>query len=558
MKTMPFYRYRPFPPVHLPDRMWPSRVIDVAPTWCSVDLRDGNQALIEPMDTGKKLRMFNLLICMGFKQIEVGFPSAAQVEFDFIRMLIEGNLIPDDVVIQVLTPARDEKIRRTFDAVHGAKRVIVHLYNSTSTLQRRVVFGLDRQGIIDLVVPCAQQIKNLADERPETEWTFQYSPESFTGTELDFSCRICSEVIAVWKPSKEKKVIINLPATVEMSTPNVYADMIEWMCRNLPARESLIVSLHPHNDRGTGIAATELGVMAGADRVEGTLFGGGERTGNVDIVTVALNFMALGIDPKLDISDITEAVHIVEECTGIGIHPRHPYAGDLVYTAFSGSHQDAIRKGRESLSELGGNVWEVPYLLIDPEDIGRSYQGLIRINSQSGKGGIAYVMEYEHHLILPRGLQIHFSAVVQKEAERTGKEVESGDVWKLFQATYLHPQSPITLLEYTDVVHEPSRRRMSVALLYGGVAREIVGIGNGPLDAFVDAIGTLSPVRFSLVSYDEHAISSGSSARAVAYVAIHVSGHELAWGVGIDTDITRASLLAVVSAVNRSSMFPND
>lgn len=555
---MPFYRYRPFPPVHLPDRMWPSRVIDVAPTWCSVDLRDGNQALIEPMDTGKKLRMFNLLIGMGFKQIEVGFPSAAQVEFDFIRMLIEGNLIPDDVVIQVLTPARDEKIRRTFDAVHGAKRVIVHLYNSTSTLQRRVVFGLDRQGIIDLVVPCAQQIKNLADERPETEWTFQYSPESFTGTELDFSCRICSEVIAVWKPSKEKKVIINLPATVEMSTPNVYADMIEWMCRNLPARESLIVSLHPHNDRGTGIAATELGLMAGADRVEGTLFGGGERTGNVDIVTVALNFMALGIDPKLDISDITEAVHIVEECTGIGIHPRHPYAGDLVYTAFSGSHQDAIRKGRESLSELGGNVWEVPYLPIDPEDIGRSYQGLIRINSQSGKGGIAYVMEYEHHLILPRGLQIHFSAVVQREAERTGKEVESDDVWGLFQATYLHPQSPITLLEYTDVAYEPSRRRMSVALLYGGVAREIVGIGNGPLDAFVDAIGTLSPVRFSLVSYDEHAISSGSSARAVAYVAIHVSGHELAWGVGIDTDITKASLLAVVSAVNRSSMFPND
>lgn len=550
MNTMPFHRYKGFAPVQLPDRMWPMRTITAAPTWCSVDLRDGNQALIEPMNIEKKLRMFKLLVGMGFKQIEVGFPAASQIEFDFIRTLIDTNLIPEDVTIQVLTQARDELIHRTFEAVRGAKRVIVHLYNSTSTLQRRVVFNLDRQGVIDLVVPRARLVRDLAGRERETVWTFEYSPESFTGTELDFARAICSAVVGVWQPDAEHKVIINLPATVELSTPNIYADMIEWMCRNLPWRDSIVISLHPHNDRGTGIAATELGVMAGGERVEGTLFGNGERTGNVDIVTLALNLMTQGVDPQLDISDIMGIARIAEECTGIEVHPRHPYAGELAFTALSGSHQDAIRKGREHLRRTDHCRWEVPYLPIDPKDIGRSYRGLIRINSQSGKGGIAYIMEHEHRLLLPRGLQIDFSAVVQEEAERTGKEVSANDVWRLFQTTYLDVHTPFDLVEHVDLPMKGGRK-ISATILVNGVSREVRGVGNGPIDAFVNALLSVCRLDMSVVSYSEHAVSEGSDAVAVAYVSVHLKGRDPVWGVGMDTDITKAPLLAVLGALNR-------
>ncbi len=546
-----FRRYKSFAPIQLQDRTWPNRVIEHAPTWCSVDLRDGNQALIEPMNIKKKLKMFDLLVRMGFKEIEVGFPAASRIEFDFIRTLIDDGLIPEDVTIQVLTQARDELIHRTFEAVRGARKVIVHLYNSTSELQRRVVFNLDRQGTIDLVVPRARLVKKLAQGHPGTNWTFQYSPESFTGTELDFALEICTAVVNVWQPSPEHKAIINLPATVELSTPNVYADMVEWMSRNLPCRDALVVSVHPHNDRGTGVAAAELAVMAGGERVEGTLFGNGERTGNVDIVTLALNLMTQGVDPHLDISDIVGIARVAEECTGIEIHPRHPYVGGLAFTAFSGSHQDAIKKGRERMRVDGSGYWEVPYLPVDPADIGRSYQSLIRVNSQSGKGGIAYVMEHEHHLLLPRGLQIDFSAVVQKKAEQTGKEVGAQDLWELFKTAYLDAEAPFRLIEHLDLPSKDGRRSVAT-IAVNGVQHEVAGIGNGPLDAFVNAMRDLFRIDMSIASYSEHSISGGSDAAAIAYVSVHFPGREPVWGAGMDTDITRASLFAVVSALNRA------
>ncbi len=437
MSEMPIHKYRPFTPIHLPNRRWPARVIDRAPLWCSVDLRDGNQALVEPMGPERKRRMFDLLVKLGFKEIEVGFPAASETDFAFVRTLIDQDLVPEDVTIQVLTQARSEQIERSFEAIRGARRAIMHLYNSTSTLQRRVVFGLDKGGIVDIAVNSARQIRDLAAAMPETEILYQYSPESFTGTELDFAVEICEAVMDVWQPTPAKKTILNLPATVEMATPNIYADQIEWFGRNIRNRDSIVLSLHPHNDRGTAVAATELGVMAGADRVEGTLFGNGERTGNVDIMTLALNLFSQGIDPGLVITDIDEIVRTVEHCNQLPVHPRHPYAGELVYTAFSGSHQDAIKKGFEALAKRNDSLWEVPYLPIDPKDLGRTYEAVIRVNSQSGKGGVAYVLQADHGLDLPRGLQIEFSKIVQEVADRTGKELTSADIWSLFEATYL-------------------------------------------------------------------------------------------------------------------------
>src|SRR5579883_2386358 len=435
MSMMPIHKYRPFAPINLPDRQWPARVIERAPVWCSVDLRDGNQALVEPMGPDRKRRMFDLLVRLGFKEIEVGFPAASETDFAFVRELVERDLVPEDVTIQVLTQARPELITRTFESVRGARRVIMHLYNSTSTLQRRVVFGLDKAGIVDIAVNGARLIRDLAEAMPESDIVYQYSPESFTGTELDFAVEICEAVMDVWQPTPQKKAILNLPATVEMATPNVYADQIEWFGRNIRGRDRFILSLHPHNDRGTGVAAAELGVMAGAERVEGTLFGNGERTGNVDVMNLALNLFTQGVDPKLTITDINEIVRTVEYCNQLPVHPRHPYAGELVFTAFSGSHQDAIKKGLDALAKRNDELWEVPYLPIDPKDLGRSYEAVIRVNSQSGKGGVAYLLKADHGLDLPRPLQIEFSRIVQEMTDRTGKEATGDDIWRLFSAT---------------------------------------------------------------------------------------------------------------------------
>src|ERR1700726_4296943 len=440
MTSMPIHKYRPFPTIDLPDRRWPTQVIDRAPLWCSVDLRDGNQALVEPMGPDRKRRMFELLVRLGFKEIEVGFPAASETDFGFIRELIEQRLVPDDVTIQVLTQARPELIKRSFESIRGARRAIMHLYNSTSTLQRRVVFGLDKPGIVDIAVTGAKLIRELAEAMPESEIIYQYSPESFTGTELDFAVEICGSVMDVWRPTAEKKEILNLPATVEMASPNIYADQIEWFGRNIRDRDSITLSVHPHNDRGTAVAATELAVMAGAERVEGTLFGNGERTGNVDVVTLALNMYTQGIDPKLDFSNINEAARCAEACNQLPIHPRHPYVGDLVFTAFSGSHQDAIKKGLTARAEA--DMWDVPYLPIDPSDLGRSYDSIIRVNSQSGKGGVAYLLERDYQLVMPRRLQIEFSQVVQAAADITGKELTSQELWALFESEYLTRRTP--------------------------------------------------------------------------------------------------------------------
>ena len=523
-----------------------------APDWCSVDLRDGNQALIEPMGPERKRRLFNLLVELGFKEIEVGFPAASQTDFDFTRVLIEENLIPDDVAIQVLTQSREHLIRRTFEAVRGAKRVIVHLYNSTSPLQRQVVFGLDRQGIIDIAVTGAELIRTLAADCPETRWVFQYSPESFTATELDFALEICEAVNAVWQPTAERKVILNLPATVEMATPNVYADQIEWFARHISRRDAVILSLHPHNDRGTAVAAAELAMLAGADRVEGTLFGNGERTGNVDIVTLALNLFIQGIEPGLDLSDINAIIREVEYCNQIPVHPRHPYAGDLVFTAFSGSHQDAIKKGLAA--NAGSPVWEVPYLPIDPNDVGRSYEAVIRINSQSGKGGIAYIMEKDYGLNLPRRLQIEFSQAVQAIADETGKELTPAAIRAAFQQEYLDAREPYSFVEHRD---SPDGRtadinRLTATIRYHGRERIIAGAGNGPIDAFVDAMRRHCGVDIKLVDYHEHAIGAGANATAVSYVEIRTRGGNALFGVGMHSNIVTASLQAVLSAVNRA------
>src|SRR3954453_17356712 len=560
MISMPIHKYRPFPTINLPDRRWPTQVIDRAPLWCSVDLRDGNQALVEPMGPDRKRRMFELLVELGFKEIEVGFPAASETDFGFIRELIEQRLVPDDVTIQGLTQARPELIKRSFESIRGARRAIMHLYNSTSTLQRRVVFGLDKPGIVDIAVTAAKLIRELAAAMPESEIVYQYSPESFTGTELDFAIEICEAVMDVWRPTREKKAILNLPATVEMATPNIYADQIEWFGRNIRDRDCITLSVHPHNDRGTAVAATELAVMAGAERVEGTLFGNGERTGNVDVVTLALNLFSQGIDPGLVIADIDEIVRTVEHCNQLPVHPRHPYAGELVYTAFSGSHQDAIKKGFDALAKRNDDFWEVPYLPIDPKDLGRSYEAVIRVNSQSGKGGVAYVLKADHGLDLPRSLQIEFSRIVQEVADRTGKELTSRDIWGLFQDTYLAGERTrergVRLVDYS-LFPEPrvGERRIVATVEIDGAERRIEGIGNGPIAAFVHALRSDCGVALTVLDYHENAVGAGADAQAADYVQIGSSARDGAertlHGVGMDSDIVTASLKAVASAASR-------
>jgi 2-isopropylmalate synthase len=548
MLSDPSTKYRAFAPIDLPDRTWPGRTIVKPPQWCSVDLRDGNQALIEPMDAARKRRMFDQLVKIGFKEIEVGFPAASQTDFDFVREIIEQGLIPDDVTIQVLTQARAELIARTYESLKGARRAIVHLYNSTSVAQRRVVFRLDRAGIVDIAVRGAEAIRRHAEGDRNTDWVFQYSPESFTGTELDFAVEICDAVNAVWEPTPARRTILNLPATVEMSTPNIYADQIEWFLRHIARRDSQILSVHPHNDRGTAVAAAELAIMAGAERVEGTLFGNGERTGNVDVVTLALNLYTQGIDPKLDFSNINEAARCVEACNQLPIHPRHPYVGDLVFTAFSGSHQDAIKKGLNARSPE--DYWEVPYLPIDPSDVGRSYDSIIRVNSQSGKGGVAYLLERDYQLVMPRRLQIEFSQVVQAAADTSGKELTSKELWELFASEYLNPRRPLVyrshqLAASTDGADS---ERLTLQLERDGRLETRHGQGSGPIDAIVNAIG----LDFDVLSYEEHSRGQGSAAQAVAYVEITTRSRRTLFGAGTHSNIITASLLAVVSAVNRA------
>jgi 2-isopropylmalate synthase len=544
-------KYRPYVTVRPAVRTWPDAAIARPPIWCSVDLRDGNQALIDPMGTDRKMRMWDTLVGMGFKEIEVGFPAASQTDFDFIRALIEENRIPADVTIQVLVQSREELIRRTFEALEGAKRCIVHLYNSTSEAQRRIVFGIDRQGCIDLALAGVRLIRELSAARPEGEVQLQYSPESFTGTEPDFAVEIVEAVAAEWGAAPSRKLICNLPATVEMSTPNLYADVIEWFCTTVRNRDSLIVSVHPHNDRGTGVAAAELAVMAGADRVEGTLFGNGERTGNVDVVTLALNLYTQGIDPGLDLSDIDTVRLAAEHCTGLPVHPRHPYAGDLVYTAFSGSHQDAIKKGFAARKTANDPVWEVPYLPIDPADVGRTYEAVIRINSQSGKGGIAAVLERDHGLELPRPLQIEFARIVQEMADREGRELNSAEIMQAFRDTYFRT-GRLELVDYTTVpVGKGAQRALTATILQDGRERVIQGIGAGPLDAFVHALEKELGLAVKVRDYHEHAIGGGADAQAACYVQVMGPDGRTVHGVALDSGITMASLKAVVSALNR-------
>ncbi len=557
---MPFNRYKPFTPIDLKDRTWPDKVISKAPRWCAVDLRDGNQALIDPMSPSRKLKMFELLVKMGYKEIEVGFPSASQTDFDFVRELIEKDLIPDDVVIQVLTQARDHLIERTYEAIAGADQAVVHVYNSTSTLQREVVFGLDKEGIKEIATHGAQLVKKYA-ESADGEIYFEYSPESYTGTELEYAVEVCNAVTEIWEPTKDRPAIINLPATVEMATPNIYADSIEWMSRNLANREAVILSLHPHNDRGTAIAAAELGYMAGADRIEGCLFGNGERTGNVDLITLGMNLFSQGIDPEIDFSDIDEIKRTVEYCNQLPVHERHPYGGDLVYTAFSGSHQDAINKGLKALQRkaeaaavsVDEHQWEVPYLPIDPKDVGRSYEAVIRVNSQSGKGGVAYIMKSEHNLDLPRRLQIEFSQVVQKITDSQGGEVTAGQLWEIFQDEYLpNPQKPWGRFSLNSVTQDSAvdgDTTLNALIKDLGNEVSLRGVGNGPIAAFVEALASHG-VRVRVLDYQEHAMSAGGDAQAAAFLECQV-GDKILWGVGIDPSIVTASLKAIISAVNR-------
>ena len=543
-------KYRPFPTIDLPDRQWPNRTLTQAPLWCSVDLRDGNQALINPMNLEQKLRMFSLLVDIGFKQIEVGFPSAAAVEFDFTRTLIERDLIPDGVYPQVLTQARDHLIRRTFEAIAGTPRAIVHLYNSTSELQRRVVFRMDRAAIRGIAVDGTRLVRELAD-RTETEILYEYSPESFTGTELDFSVEVCDAVIEAWDPTPQRPIIINLPATVELATPNVHADQIEWFLRHVQRRDSIILSLHTHNDRGTGVAATELAMLAGGQRVEGTLFGNGERTGNVDIVNVALNLYTQGVDPGLDLSDVGRLLEISAACTDLPVGARHPYVGELVYTAFSGSHQDAINKG---MTAQGEGLWEVPYLPIDPTDIGRSYQAIIRINSQSGKGGVAYVMETEFGCQLPKTMQPEFGQVVQELSDRSGREVEAHEIWRAFQREYLEADAPLRFLDYAIAsdTEDSSRMHGTLTLAVDGAEMELRGSGNGPIDALKDALGQAGLADFRLTHYSEHALGQGTDSTAIAYIQIARDDGTQRFGVGTNPNIAKASALALISALNRT------
>ena len=549
-------KYKPFNLIELNDRTWPSRSIEISPQWCSVDLRDGNQALIEPMGEERKLRMFKMLLEIGFKEIEVGFPSASQTDFDFVRKIIKENLVPNDVTIQALTQARPELIKRTFEALEGSKRAIVHVYNSTSTLQRRVVFKSDEKGIQKIATDGAKWVLDQSKLYPETDWTFEYSPESFTGTELPYAVDVCNAVNEIWNPTQKKKTIINLPATVEMSSPNIYADQIEWMCRNLENRENIIVSLHPHNDRGTAVAATELGVMAGADRIEGTLFGNGERTGNVDLVTLALNMLTQGVDPHLDFSNINSIMREAEYCNQLPVHPRHPYAGDLVFTAFSGSHQDAIKKGLSDIRNSNRETWEVPYLPIDPQDVGRSYEAVIRINSQSGKGGVAYLLEKDHGLSMPRRLQIEFSQVIQKIADESGKEISPSDVWDNFQTTYLNESGSYEFVDHN--INSKANKdgsqtdEIEINLKVNDEIISLTGIGNGPIDAMVNSIKDYLKLDIKISDYHQHAISAGSDAKAVAYSELLLNGKSV-WGVGIHQNTVIAGFESVISGLNRLS-----
>jgi 2-isopropylmalate synthase len=557
MEADPSKKYRPFPPIDLPDRRWPSQTITRPPIWLSTDLRDGNQALIEPMDAERKLRMFRQLVRIGFKEIEVGFPSASQTDFDFVRRLIEGNLIPDDVTIQVLTQSRDELIRRTFDSVRGAKRVIMHLYNPTAPLFRRVVYGKDKAGIVEIAVNGTELCRRCAAEQPGTDWRYEYSPETFTMTELDFAKEICEAVMDVWEPTPAKPIILNLPATVEVSTPNVYADQIEWMHRHLSRRDSALLSLHPHNDRGTGVAAAELAVMAGADRIEGCLFGNGERTGNVCLVTLAMNLYSQGIDPGLDFSDMGVIIRTAEYCTDLPVHPRHPYAGELVFTAFSGSHQDAIKKGLAAQTEAesaGRTLWEVPYLPIDPADVGRTYEAVIRVNSQSGKGGIAYLLERDYGLALPRLLQIEFSQVIQQITDSTGKELSAAEIHSAFEREYLRAAAPIAYVDHRaqHSAADGAIEHLTARLKIDGVETVLSGDGNGPVDAFIHALRAATGLDVHVLNYHEHGVGSGEDATAVAYVQLRVGADRTCYGVGLDPNIVTATLRAVISATNRA------
>ena len=545
----PVNKYKAFKPIDLKDRQWPSKVISQAPTWCSVDLRDGNQALIEPMGSERKDRMFSLLCKLGFKEIEVGFPSASQTDFDFVRSLIEDKKIPSDVNIQVLTQSRNELIERTFESLKGIPKAIVHFYNSTSTLQRKVVFNQDKDGIKEIAINGALKIKELALANPDTDWSFEYSPESFTGTELDYAAEVCDAVVDILKEISNHKIIINLPATVEMSTPNIYGDQIEWMNKNLKNRDNIALSLHPHNDRGTAVAASEFGLMAGADRVEGTLFGNGERTGNVDIVTIALNMLTQGIDPKLDFSNINSVMREVEYCNQLPVHPRHPYAGDLVFTAFSGSHQDAIKKGFHAMKQSNNPEWAVPYLPIDPADLGRSYEAVVRINSQSGKGGVAFLLEKNHGVSLPRRLQISMSQKIQELADETGKEISSSEIWGIFKENFLKPKNNFLYQSHTSSTKDDVNE-LEVKMIMNAKEVTVSGKGNGPIDSFVNGLSKEFGINIKISDYHQSAISSGSDAQAAAYIELEKDG-QTKWGVGINPNTTRASFEAIIVGLSK-------
>ena len=545
----PIDKYSAFKPIDLANRKWPNNILKESPVWCSVDLRDGNQALIEPMGSERKDRMFALLCKLGFKEIEIGFPSASQTDYDFVRDLIENKKIPSDVNIQVLTQSREELIKKTFESLKGASKAIIHFYNSTSTLQRKVVFDQDKDGIKKIATSAALLIKDLAEKNQETEWSFEYSPESFTGTELEYAKEVCDEVVEILKPVSKNKIIINLPATVEMSTPNIYGDQIEWMNENLKNRSDICLSLHPHNDRGTAVAASEFGLMAGADRVEGTLFGNGERTGNVDIVTIALNMLTQGIDPKLDFSNINSVMREVEYCNQLPVHPRHPYAGDLVFTAFSGSHQDAIKKGFKAIKKSNNPKWEVPYLPIDPADLGRSYEAVVRINSQSGKGGVAFLLEKDHGVSLPRRLQISLSQKIQKLADETGKEITSSQIWEIFDANYLKPKNNFSYIKHSST-SDGDLHSLKLEMNMDAKAIKIEGTGNGPIDSFMNGLSNQFGFDIKVADYHQTAISSGSDAKAAAYIELEKDGKTF-WGVGIHPNTTRASFDSIIVGLSK-------
>lgn len=548
---MNFKKYRPFEPIAMPDRTWPSKTFNKAPIWCSVDLRDGNQSLPIPMDIDKKLRFYDLIVDMGYKEIEIGFPSASETEFNFARRLIEENRIPDDVMVQVLTQSREHLIRRTFESLKGAKKAVVHLYNSTSVQQREIVFGMSKKEIIDIAIKGAKLMVELAEQQPETEFYFEYSPESFHGTEIDYALEICEAVLDVWQPTPEKKAIINLPTTVEVSTPNVFADQVEWFCNKLTRRDSVILSVHPHNDRGTAVATAELAVLAGADRVEGTLFGNGERTGNVDMLTMAMNLFSQGIDPDIDFDDINSVIEVYEECTGLYVHQRHPYAGELVYTAFSGSHQDAIRKGLKAYENQDSDIWEVPYLPIDPADLGRSYEPIIRINSQSGKGGVAYILEAAYGFKLPKAMHPEFGTVIKHASDSAGKELMPSEILDLFKATYLDIPSAITLNKYRLETTVNGELTIEASLTIDNQEQMITSTGNGPISAFFYGVRDHWFNGYTMSNYTEHALGDGADAEAVAYVKVTAPDGSSHFGVGVDSNIDTASMKAIISSLSR-------